>query len=1535
MKQFKKLSLLLALVMVFSSFSAGFANSTTEFPKASIADEAKVYLGSGIEEVTVIIELKAEPVIKMAIDKGITYSELSASDVKKQNDKIINQQENLVNDLKKSGIELNAERKYTTVINGFSAKVKVSDLAAIEANPAVKKVRIAKEYYLPEPDMASSTGQVMAPETWNLGYKGQGMVVAVIDSGVDHTHKDFNLTTGTAVALDKNAIAGIIAAQDLNAERLAAEVNPARTAAGKPAVVVSADNCYKSLKVPFAFDYADIDTTAKADTTLPRASEHGQHVSGTVAANGAIKGVAPEAQVLGLKVFSDGSLDSSEPITTSDDVLINAIDDAVKLRANVINMSLGATAGFTLPDDPEQVAIKNARNAGIVVTISAGNSARFNDYSNKLASGYPYPFANNTDTGLLGSPSATSESLSVANMENKSIYTSALKASNGQQFPYSNTAPERPIFAVTPNAPIEFVFCGLGRETDFTGKNVKGKVALIERGSIDFLVKIRNAQTNEAAAVVIFNSEAGGNAILNMGIDETVTIPAVFVGRNVGLLLNQLPTKTVFFPSDLQLLPNPVGYFMDDSTSWGPTPNLEFKPEITAPGGNIYSTVNDDKYEVMSGTSMAAPHVAGASAIMLQKINSDARFNGMTVKDKAIFAKNLLMSTAMPSLIPGTTDYFSPRRSGAGLMNLEAAVKTNAYLYSTQGHTDKQSKVTLREIKDKKATFVVTLDNFGADEKSFYLSGTAQTDRFLNDGAYKNVWNDGQPTNIPNAKLEVALNGNVVLGQVNNTSGAAVGFVPSAGADTKFDILTTKFTNTSSSAVKVTVGGGKTIDLTFTLDLTNSAFASDFFGSLDFFAEGFINFIATDITKNVDLSIPYMGYNGDWNKQSILDPSNYDKESFSQFNRSSLLGLYQEEGEWTGDYLGYTKESGKVNHVGKYAAFSPNGDGYLDLLSPILTFNRNAKSVNIAIYDSESKRLGYVSLNDEKNMYMRKHFSRNGKFNPFLIPLPGSYYENMIWDGKINGNKVKDGQYYYVVESTLDFPGAETQFMFMPVYVDTVAPVINSAKATTTNGKKILEVGVTENHYMNYVMITDIFGKPIKDKSNQAVGPVYYYQLASFDLNALSHTTIQIVAVDFAGNESQPIRVPLTDAPAVQNPQVPSTPVAPVAPVVVPPTTTPVVTPVTPVAGQPVASNQVTVKVEGPKATVEVTAAGITEAAKQGAVVVVEVPKDAQGKAVEVSIPADVMKELAKEGKTVVIQNGGVAFALEGGFANTGDAKNIVVKMETTTPDYSNAGDKQALGVAYELDITNGTAKITNFDKKPEVTITLPAGTTNPQNIGTYVQNTDGSWAFVMTYYNAEKGTVSFKAPHFSKYALMRYNKTFADIKGHWAKNTIEEMASLHITKGVTETQFAPGKNVTRAEFITWILRALGEEAGGTKFPSDVNAKDWYAPYLAKAMSIGLIEEGKFRPTDEITREEMAMYITKGHALLNKITPKFNAEYDMFKDVDKNSPNAKYINYLAENKIVNGYSDKTFKPQNKAIRAEAMTMIKNMLFLKK
>ncbi len=112
-------------------------------------------------------------------------------------------------------------------------------------------------------------------------------------------------------------------------------------------------------------------------------------------------------------------------------------------------------------------------------------------------------------------------------------------------------------------------------------------------------------------------------------------------------------------------IPNPSANEMSDFTSWGTTPpSLELKPEVTAPGGKIYSTLNDDKYGTMSGTSMAAPHVAGGSGLVMQYIKEHEQFSNLSLSEKARLAKVLLMNTSVPIFDPEEETLYSPRRQG-------------------------------------------------------------------------------------------------------------------------------------------------------------------------------------------------------------------------------------------------------------------------------------------------------------------------------------------------------------------------------------------------------------------------------------------------------------------------------------------------------------------------------------------------------------------------------------------------------------------------------------------------------------------------------------------------------------------------------------------------------------------------------------------------------------------------------------------------------------------------------------------------------
>lgn len=196
------------------------------------------------------------------------------------------------------------------------------------------------------------------------------MVVGIIDTGIDPSHRDMVLNDETKAELTESEISGMKESSHLLGN-------------------------YYTEKVPYGYNY--MDENEEILDLGEGASMHGMHVAGTAGANGdeengGIKGVAPEAQLLALKVFGN----DPDMQTTWGDIYIKAIDDAIILGADVLNMSLGSTAGFVSAEDPEQQAVSRAVDNGILMSISAGNSAHFGN-------GFANPSASNPDIGVSGS----------------------------------------------------------------------------------------------------------------------------------------------------------------------------------------------------------------------------------------------------------------------------------------------------------------------------------------------------------------------------------------------------------------------------------------------------------------------------------------------------------------------------------------------------------------------------------------------------------------------------------------------------------------------------------------------------------------------------------------------------------------------------------------------------------------------------------------------------------------------------------------------------------------------------------------------------------------------------------------------------------------------------------------------------------------------------------------------------------------------------------------------------------------------------
>ena len=276
--------------------------------------------------------------------------------------------------------------RYTHLLNGFSIDGDISLKEELEKIDGVKHVGISQTLYIEainesslisSPDYTKQDLRIGLTEELRGKYTGDGIVIGVIDSELRTEHEAFN-TAPQTLALTRERISQILETENLIAETKLAGLE--------------ADDVYKNNgKVPFVFDYAANDT----ETSIESNHLHGTHVSAIAAGNSEnFKGIAPDSQIVFMKVAKDGSSSVSETN------MIAALEDLVKLKVDVINLSVGIPAGFTGLSKYNNV-FELIRNEGIVVSMSAGNSGRFGEKRVTFA-----PMADFPDYGLISTPAA-------------------------------------------------------------------------------------------------------------------------------------------------------------------------------------------------------------------------------------------------------------------------------------------------------------------------------------------------------------------------------------------------------------------------------------------------------------------------------------------------------------------------------------------------------------------------------------------------------------------------------------------------------------------------------------------------------------------------------------------------------------------------------------------------------------------------------------------------------------------------------------------------------------------------------------------------------------------------------------------------------------------------------------------------------------------------------------------------------------------------------------------------------------------------
>lgn len=468
-------------------------------------------------------------------------------------------------------------------------------------------------------------------------YDGTGKLVAVIDGNFSPSHHVFKLNNSNNLKLKKSDIVRFI---NSNSDKFKN---------------TNIDELYINEKVPFGFHYINRNANLNPEKNPVG---HGQHVSGIAVGNEGLvmdkykfKGVAPNAQLLTLNVFANESTGSS--------YFLEALNDAVYLRADVVNMSFGATKatekGYNSADKKVKELVNFiSKKTGTTVVIAAGNDGAL---EGDLSIDYP-------DIGNMASPGILEGAITVAAVENEFYIGQAINIA-GKNLTYNKASSkglEKGRYFISDcKKALSIEDC----------KSARGRIALIERGENSFSQKIKNAKEAGAVAAIIYNNMPGE---LLMSIEDEDSIPSYSISMDDGKFLLSNTDRALDIEEGEKILKNSNAGKISSYSNWGLTADGELKPDLAAPGSNIYSADNNDGFVTKTGTSMAAPHVSGAVAVMSQAIDKNPLYKNINLYEKSDLIKTLLMNSAEPQTDPNTDANVSPRKQGAGLINVKRAL---------------------------------------------------------------------------------------------------------------------------------------------------------------------------------------------------------------------------------------------------------------------------------------------------------------------------------------------------------------------------------------------------------------------------------------------------------------------------------------------------------------------------------------------------------------------------------------------------------------------------------------------------------------------------------------------------------------------------------------------------------------------------------------------------------------------------------------------------------------------------------------------
>ncbi|MGT2756892.1 S8 family serine peptidase [Streptococcus ovuberis] len=881
-----------------------------------------------------------------------------------------------------------------------------------------------------------------------LPLDGRGVVIATIDTGIDKNHE--------IMRIDDD-----VTDQDLKIKEVAPGFNR---------------------KVPFAFDFMGGD-----NDLLDNSSEHGMHIAGILAGNklDGFKGMAPNAQLLAYRTWSYSNVEGFQ-----EDHQFFALEDAIKRGADIVSLSIGSD-GTGQKDDVWYEAFKRAAEKGIIITASMGNagsSNTSNTFDRRVDSAYPQK-----DDSAIVAVAANPHVIGVGSYYHTHMHLPHLKIGD-LDLPYEDINWHNySLFDKKKSNEFKIQEELYDLEASPNLPDLADKIVIVRRDQENLFTKLTDLMRKNVKGIILINAASPttlGNYQTVPEIRSTLLDDykgqfqktwAVSISEKDGALLKdylkkqEQPKKEELIFQTQPILTKVFDHpGISGFSSWGVAGTLEMKPDVVAPGENIYSTGNGNSYFNLSGTSMASPYVAGASAMLLPHTKTLLKTGGQLIEGLSLPELNKILfqnttDVLQDYTVPEGKDIleYSPRRQGAGAVNVEKALKTNVLVT----FDNNKGAVSLKDFETTKKDFSLVMKNLSNETQTFLIKPGHVLGSVLYPHSRQMYGQTQAIETIHSRRIE--------------------------GANLK-------------TARMITIAPNSQVTLPMTLEVGKA--------EKNEFVEGYIYFQSLN-SGQPDLNIPYTGFFGNWNDEKIIDPPAWEKDS-----KTKMTGFVK--GYPTGrhevfdyvplgtDYEQWKKDPSQITSDSKlYVLQSRGGISDQAKMRLRLMAMRHAQETVVEIVDSNDESSAKILKVLKRSHYPLKFLNSAHKeklqhyLEPYNEPDPDLEWTGTVFDPKTNDEiPLEEGQYYIRVRARLE-EGRPWQYTYIPFKIDNTSPAV--AVKDDVKDKVILKI--TDPNLQRVTLEKD--GDTIKVIEPSSDG---YYHIDKSDIN----DNVELTAVDYGDNKT-------------------------------------------------------------------------------------------------------------------------------------------------------------------------------------------------------------------------------------------------------------------------------------------------------------------------------------------------------------------------------------------------------------------------------